>query len=664
MLTNKAPGLSTCSGFRAAAMVPILAAAVLSGSVATAAVDDTAIQLALPPLVENEDLDNGHHRVWVLFAFHRTTDAHGEVVNYHVGNWVWARQFEAALPLYYRWGDPGHKTLLALPVAISGPHFAVIPPILTAWWHDGSGTRALWVTPLFHRNRAANGELTSLHVLNFITYSQDNVTNWFLLPIAFFASDGNATTGVVMPLYFQSRDWWLALPVAFSAANDRGGHTTWITPLVHWSTDVSGAVRTFHAGLYFQGTDSKPGRDSAWRVLFPIAYAGGGEGWKSFGVIPLVFKGPGWWCAPLGLSGGWRNDDGGWTTWVTPLFHIATNDRGHVTGFHALTWFHHVDGDVVIPVFWSLGEPGHRNIGVIPFYLGGPHYNVIPLGLTTWWHGDRGRTWLWITPLFHRHTDATGKVADWSVLTWFQTGATTVVIPILAAIPLDHVDPKAPGINHHHGVISPVYVQTKHATVIPPLVTARWSAHGRDTTLVAGIAHWTTDAASGRLLHGNALVWFDLKHASAIAPLYWHWQRAGDRERTLMLPVAISHREGASSTTYVLPPLIAEHHGGNLDTSVAWQLVPFTTQYAGADHETNLLWFLFRHERIQGTRTTLVLPLWWSKQPEHQPMSWQILGGMVAKNCNYLTGHSRWYLFGLIPLGRKSSFATLEPTRS
>jgi hypothetical protein len=405
------------------------------------------------------------------------------------------------------------------------------------------------------------------------------------------------------------------------------------------------------------------GHDSDWRVLLPIAYAGGGHGFKSWGVIPVVFKGPGWWCAPLALSGGWRNSAGGWTTWATPLLHIATDDRGRVTGFHALTWFHHADGDVVFPLVWSLGPHGHRNVGVLPVYVGGPHYNVIPPALTAWWAGAGGRSWLWVGPLFHRHTDFSGRVADWSLLTWFQTGRTSVLFPVLAFKPSEHVGADA-GINHHEAVISPVYVQTRHATAIVPAATVAWSAHGRTTTVAAaGLAHWTTDDRSGRLLHAHALTWFTLKHADVALPLWWHWHSAGDRERTLILPVAYRHREGDAATTYVVPPLIAVRHGDHLDQSVAWELPPWNSQHAGADHETHLLWFLFRHEQVAGTRTTLVLPLWWSKQPARQPMSWQVLGGVLAKNCNYTTGHSRWYLLRWIPLGGQTSFAT-APARS
>jgi hypothetical protein len=128
-----------------------------------------------------------------------------------------------------------------------------------------------------------------------------------------------------------------------------------------------------------------------------------------------------------------------------------------------------------------------------------------------------------------------------------------------------------------------------------------------------------------------------------------------------MAPLYYQRAQGRELTATVLPLLFSYHRGAALDTSLAYQLIPFIRQRADDGSEVNLLWRLF-HTRSTRDRTEVMLgPLWWSEHHPGAPASWQILGGLIARDCNYATGTYRWYAFWLIPLGSRKPYAHPAP---
>jgi len=279
-----------------------------------------------------------------------------------------------------------------------------------------------------------------------------------------------------------------------------GGQSTWVTPLFHLTSDKEGTAEGLHvAPFYFWE------RDSHW-------------------VVPPI------------LSGGGRHEDGGWTTWITPLFHLTADKEESAESLHVAPFY-----------FWKRDS----------FWLAPP---VLAGGLT---HEDGSHS-TWVTPLFHSTTDPNGRVVSL------------------------HAGP---------------YVQ------------------GEEFRL--------------------------------LVPLYWEWTDALKTRRSIV-PILFTRtaEPDGDVTTSILWPLISHRSGKELDTSLGIQLRPFVYQAAGDDYELNFLWRLL-HLRRQGTvSTTMVGPFWWSERPKDGvPAEFQVLGGLVARDCNYDKGLYRYRFLWIIPLG-------------
>ncbi len=589
--------------------------------------------------------------LWVTPLFHRNRDADGTITSLHALTWFQAGDDRMLLPFFYRTGPANDRSYGVLPLWLANRQGWTAPPAMS--WHrryaDGSDTT--WLTPLAHVSHRADGSIGSLHVLNWIQGD-----GWeFLFPIAYRSGPSGQRHQGIIPLAFSGPNAW-SVPPALSAGWKRadGGMTTWVTPLFHASRAADGSIDSLHAGPWFQGRD--------WQMLFPLAYRGGSPGARHQGIIPLLFTGPHSWAAPLALSGGWTRDNGGSTTWVTPLFHLSRDRDGHVDSMHALTW---LDGD-------------HQS-GLLPLWMRGKDWLVAPPLLSARWRRDDGGHATWITPLFHTGSDAHGTITDWHLLNIIHQGDTDIFAPLAwssgppenrqrVILPLYFQ-------NRDHLVVAPLYYRTdspqgRHSGLIPlwftgpnwwtaPLaLSAGWSSAGSDTSLVTPFYHRTSRA--GITTHMHLLNYISTQEMQAVAPVYWSWRSDDGGRRMVLAPLWYQYAgpDGEFSAT-AMPLLFNYHKGPQIDTSLGRQLFPFLVQNAPNGSEINLLWRIF-HLRTQGDSTEMMIwPLWWSEHRANAPTRWQILGGLVGRDCDREQHTSLSYAaWGALRFGGSTPYAT------
>ncbi|MEK7414990.1 MAG: hypothetical protein AAB263_16875, partial [Planctomycetota bacterium] len=634
----------------------------------------------------------GGTSTWITPLFHRSTDNAG---NYdrHIGPWLSGRGhergYEAVLPLWYhRWdGPPGaeHSDTGLIPLWFSGPDFTVIPPALSARWTGDDGSTNTWITPLAHRSTRVDGTIAHQHVLNWFSgNSRDTTgsTDWSVVAPFWYHADRkdgdiHRTWSGVVPFWFSDPGGWIAPPaLSWQRRLHDGGMSTWITPLFHRDTDATGAMSSMHLLNWLSGRD--------WQAVVPFAWRAQVEGGTNTGVIPLWFSGPRWWTVPLALSGGWQRDDGRRSDWFTPLVHVEHNAAGKVDAWHALNWLHEPTGDVVFPLAWNIGPEGARHSGVLPFWVGGPNYDVIPPLLSARWQRPDGGSTTWVTPLFHVGKDHDGQINDWHALNWIHDHDDDIVFPLAwfsgpanaryrNVIPFwfqgpNHlVVPPWYQVTHDDGTVSrgfvPLWFSSANWWVAPPVLSGAWTGDdGHRTVMATPFFHRTSDA-NGKLVHQHLLNWISSEDFDTVLPLYWRWRGDDGARRNLFVPLWYSsaNRDG-TGTTAVLPPLFAYRTTRSLDTSLPFQLMPFTMQSANDGHEINILWRLFHRRRIGTTTEYMVGPLWWSEHRSDAPTQWQILGGFVGRDTDQTSRTSRAYaLWGLLSLGGRSPFPEVAP---
>jgi hypothetical protein len=603
---------------------------------------------ALTVLAKHAD---GGTSTWITPLFHRNRDAAGAVTSMHALNYFQARDFGMIFPFACWIGPPGARHVSVVPFVFQGRDYCYVPPLLSRWRRRNDGSDSLWITPLFHRDRNADGSLRHLHVLTYVRTR--HLQLWF--PFAYSSRHGEAKHVGVVPFYFTGARYWTA-PLALSAGWKRGdgGSSTWITPLVHVDRGNDGCVEHMHAATYFHGKN--------YRVAFPLFYSLGAAGEKHSGFIPLYVAGPRYWAAPLALSAGWKKSGGGSSTWITPLFHIDRDQSHTVTGFHAANYIQSSHGKILFPIAWSIGDREHRRLGLLPLWLSGPDYAVSPPLLSAWWRRSDGGGSLWVTPLFHKTSDSSGKTYQWHALNIFHHRTTTVFFPLAwsrgaagerkrVILPLYFQGP-------HHLVVAPLYFRRNKNWMAPLVLSAGWTtAAGRTTTAVTPFFHRTT-AADGTLQHQHLLTYFGTKEFSAAFPLYWRWRGDAGGSHRLIAPFYYQHAHGDGGRTHaILPALFSYRTGKHMDTSLPYQLFPFVVQRAGDGHELNVLWRLFHLRTRSNVDEVMVGPLWSSEHHAGAPTKWQILGGLLARDCNYKSGSSRYYAFWIFPLGKRSHFA-------
>ncbi len=608
-----------------------------------------------PLLLSGSTRYNEKGRVtWITPFFHHNSDGEGNTW-LHALNYFHGPTYDAFAPFVFSFGEPGQRRLWALPFYMQGPDYRfllpiaysvgegderyrgimplffesprslVVPPALYGRWDHEDGGRSTWVSPLFHYTSEADGG-SWWHVLNYFQGPDYQV----LFPLGYLSGEPGKRYGGIVPLYFQTPDMGCA-PLLLSGWMKRGenGLVAWVTPFFHYLRNESGDS-SFHALNYFQG----PG----YNVFFPLAFFYD-DGTSA--VLPFFWKGQDSLYLPPALSCWWRNEVGGETLWVTPFFHRATDLAGNVW-LHVLNYFQSPHSRCLFPFFYHSDE---GDLWTVPGYFGGQDYTCLPPLLSGWWKRKEGGESLWVTPLFHRTTDAAGE-SWWHLLNYFQGPEHSLFLPLYYSV-------GAPE-RRYRGVV-PLYFETPTTTCVPPALSASWKREdGGRTTWATPLFH-QRHTADGTLQSRHVVNWFQTRNFKTLFPLYFDF----DDKLTIVPPVYTSYASDDGSTTRsVLWPLSAARTGGRkIDRSWRTQLKPFVYQRAGDDYEFNFLWRIF-HVRREGAHSQFeVGPLWYSESGgEQTPTGFQILGGLVAKDCNYERGTYRYRLLWLIPLGGEERY--------
>ena len=597
-----------------------------------------------PPLLSwSTRQGDGTTSTWITPLFHVTRDADGQRTGMHALTWIQSGDTRMLLPFYCTTGAAGDQTTSIVPLWTANREGWTAPLLLSWQRHFSDGSKSTWITPLAHVSHDPDGSLSSLHVLNWIQSKDVQL----LFPLAYRGGPQGQRHRGLIPLVFTGPDYWV-LPPALSAgwtASD-GSTATWITPLFHQNRSPDGQLASRHVLNWFEGKD--------WQLLFPLAYRNGPPEQRHQGVVPLVFTGPDYWAVPLALSGGGKRRDGGDTTWITPLFHVSHAADGHRDGLHALTWLSSDTGHALLPFYYDYSRPNEARQAVIPLWFTSPSGTTVPLLLSGRWHDADGHHSTWVTPLFHRGSDAAGTTTDWHALNVIHSGDTTVIAPLAwfsgSAEKRERVILPFYFQGSEHLVIAPLYYRTtgpegSHDGLLPlwfsgpdwwtaPLaLSAGWSNGSRRTAMITPLYHRTTDHGTTRDLH--LLNYFSSPEMQTVAPLYWQWPTAAGGQRTVLAPLWYQHRgTNDEFTGTAMPLLFSYHQGAELDTSVGYQLFPFIVQNTADGHEINALWRLVHVREQHGSTETTVWPLWWSEHREQAPASWQVLGGLFGRECD------------------------------
>jgi hypothetical protein len=536
------------------------------------------------------------HVTWITPAFHRTTDAKGELDSFHLGpyfqgknywmvppllawDWEYEDKVEALwlTPLFHAtWGKEGATESSHLfPVYFwKREEYWAVPPLLSMGWTNAAGDRTTWATPFFHWTADSDGMLLSMH----------------------------------LGPYLQGRDYW-GVPALLSGSwsSPDGARSTWITPLFHLTEDPAGGIDSLHLGPYFQGKDywAVPPLAS-WHIRHPdqsettwltpaFHLSADKQGdLESLHVLPAwLWQRDEYWAAPPLLSGGWRQRDGAQSTWITPLFHDTIDTQGGLRSLHvAPAWFWERDR------YWA----------VPPLLIGGGSH-------------DDGAQTTWITPAFHYTEDRRGNAESFHVL-------------------------------------PAVFWKRDDYWIAPPLLTGGFTRpDGSYRTWISPLYH-EDHAADGTLRSRHALNYFEGPNYNHVVPVLWNWKGDDGVHRTLFAPPVFVRTEEADGTvTTSLPwPLISARSGPALDCSLGMELRPFVAQQAGDQYEFNFLWRLFSVLSDEEETRVVVGPLWHSTRPQKPgAMSeFQILGGLFARDCNYDTERYRYRMLWFIPLGSQS----------
>lgn len=681
-------------------LIPSLALGAACWSPLAAAADDDTAAIHAWPLVESTDLPDGGHRLWLFGLYHRTTTPEGATRSEHVLTWIRSPHFHGLLP-----------------VTMGGTGWSAWPPLVTARWHTDDGGTTAWYTPLAHVHRDADGRLRDLEVGPFLE-GTDPAGTWQVLPPCWYrTTDCGQLHWGLLPAVVGGDDWWCA-PLALSGhwrAED-GSRSTWCTPLVHWSCDADGQCTSWHALTYLQGRDwwaalpavvhtadawvaplalsahwrSDEGAHSTW--VTPAAHwrtdADGhvvamhvgpylqARTWGA--VVPVAAWGDGWCAVPGLLSGHWRHEQGGATTWITPLLHWTTTAEDSLKSLHVLTYVHAPDGDLLLPVAWRWGDAAHRCTGVLPLWVSTPRTEVLPFLLSLSHQDEDGGRTVVATPLVHWHADAQGTLTHWHAGPVVHTGRTTVVVPVAfrhqgaagitqAILPLAWQTPRwslvVPVYAHARtsagpwSVVFPVVLCRRHDWYAPLALSGTWrTPSGGRTSWLTPLAH-RTRAADGSLVGEHCLVAVRTRAASAVVPVWWHWRTASGGSRSVLLPVGVRVQEPHHGSTVVVAPLLsAYHHGETFDRSLGFAALPFSAQSTTAGRELTVLWAFPHLHQERGRQEVRVFP-WWSERRAGAPLAWQVLGGLVGRTCNYTRGTSRLRLLWAFPVGRTTHFA-------
>ncbi|HLY72828.1 MAG TPA: hypothetical protein VKU80_01820 [Planctomycetota bacterium] len=648
-----------------------------------------------PPLLSGGGTyPDGSRVLWVTPLFHWTTDVEGRMSSMHAGfyfqsptSWAvlplltWHGQGESGTsstwvtPLFHWSQDPdgGFSSMHLGPYLCGREYWMLLP--LAGGGTTSNGSSVTWITPLFHATVDPQGEWQSFHVGPYF----DEKDWWMIPPLLTFGwtdsnQDKRMTTALLFwlhldgqrapvsstlfPVAFWVRDeHWFVLPLMTGHWRfSDGAQSTWISPFFHIASDKEGGMTDFHVLTYFEG-------DNYWTIPPLFAWhATYSDGTKTTWLTPLFhltldpqgnarslhvgpyFQGEGYWAVPPLLSWHKRYEDGVEATWLTPLFHLTADAQGSWSSLHLFpAFFYERDSYWSVPPLFSgsgryrdgswttwltpLVHAGGDKEGEIDrldlspvWYWSKDHYWAIPpLLLAGGTHAD-GAESLWITPLFHDTVDKGGELESLHVFPfWFW--------------------------------------KKGEYWSLPPLLSGGFTRpDGSRRTWVTPLYHddYTKEDA---LVSRHVLTYFEGPGYQHVIPFYWDWTTRNEVRHTMVPPLYFRTEEPNGDVTASLPwPLLSVRSGQALDESIGMELRPFLVQNAGQDYEVNVLWRMFSVLHEEKSTRVMVGPLWRSEKPdqENAMMSFQILGGLFARDCNYETQRYRYRLLWAIPLGANS----------
>ncbi|MFM2091757.1 MAG: hypothetical protein RLZZ127_2246, partial [Planctomycetota bacterium] len=471
--------------------------------------------------------DDGARHRWLTPLYHDTVEPDGRIRDQHALLWWRTGGTQVVLPLAYR--SASHAGIA--PLWFSGPGWWIAPPALSFRWARAGrdGTRT-WITPLAGWTEDGSGRVDGFHVGTWVHRRHSDVV-W---PIAWARGlEGDRHYGL-LPVWAHGKDYWM-IPGALTGMGwDAHSSTTWVTPLAHLSTQ-DGSLDSTHLGLWWWTPRStgifpvawlrgEPGRRTG--AVFPLYWAGEETqvliplAWhhrsrrdpadRSLGVLPLWVQGPGWWTAPILLTGR-SASAGAATTWITPLAHRTTGpDGGHQ---HLGPWVQAWSPATatapasafagLLPLAWRTTRGEAATTAVMPVWFQGPDWWAVPPALSARWRDGQGGTTTWITPLAHRRSDAGGMTSQHAGL-WWQ-GRTRYAPDADGAVNEDDWRWLAPfwyryattrsGTTAVHSGLLPALVRWPGGWAVPPALTfSTRTASGGRLTWATPLADWRTAA--------------------------------------------------------------------------------------------------------------------------------------------------------------------------
>ncbi len=649
----------------------------------------------LLPVYFSRTSAEGKRHMWLtpLGGYKRDDDKESRALTFIVPPIFWRKnaqyELESYLLLYWKY----RSVASGASTTVVGPFYGrddpqgstrVGFPFYWSFRDAQSGATAHTFFPFYFRRNGTRDTTTAVGLFPMWVYHRrfaEGGTSNGLFPLVFFGSRGDKSHAVVFPLFWHFASprgsSTLALPV-FYRFTDQHHASTGVLPLLFFQGRDHQARYTIQIPFFWRFSDGEKktattvvppffyrSRPDGWSAgVFPLLFAGGGDGKKShFVLFPFVWRfRDDKRTTTVALNYLHRTEGPQTTDALFPLFHYRRG--GADTSFTLLPLVHYRrtattstfvsplaawtrtperKAGVIIPYFWYQSARISAS-GVPPLYfdvtrhetgertrLIGPYFQLDAPGQRTralfplWAHykgpSDSG-TFIFPT-YFRRRTDAGYRLDTIFPLYWRSTWpghSTTVVGPFF-----------------HHGA------PDGHSTGLLPLFVYSTNAHRRFLATLLFVRHSNFDTGTTRTFSplyfssyrrdGYTSVFFPLWWAGGdktgdhrvFFPLYWHfgstrenwsfnlagpllWSHNGSRRTRGLMPIAWYSRDeqnGVASNAVL--PLFYERHG-RADRMVL--TLPF-----GFRSAPDRGWFYagpFVYKNTWNTTFWTLFPLWFS----------------------------------------------------
>lgn len=553
----------------------------------------------VPPLLSwSSKTPDNNISTWLTPLFHLTKNKNNEFKSFHFIN-----------TYSFKGLDGRHNGFV--PFWFSGPDYWVIPPALSAEWKTKKNSTHTWITPLFHQEKSIDDKLISFHYFNYYGYETDNGWKKGFAPLWYVGSN------YLISPFLLSGTW----------ENTKGDKNLWLTPLYHETTDKQGELLNRHFLNYYSFTKD----EEIHRSLFPI-----------------FFNGPDYTLIPPLLSGIWKDNIGDQNLWITPFFHKTNDINNNLQSYHLLN-------------FLAENKAEGWEYNLFPIYKQTPTSWSSPILLSGAWKENR-RDHLWLTPLFHITKDENKVVESFHLgpylnfenkkhillpIAWYfgkdkpNDDVHYGILPLFIGGSDYFISPLGYGFgekeNFHFGLF-PIFAKSPKSLIIPPLLTASWKTNlNEKKTWITPLFH-KNEKYNGNITSMHILNYYYTPDFSTIFPVFYTW-------KTL-----------SGDYSMLIPPFVGFFEGEKLNESILFHAQPITFQKAQDDFEFNLLWQLFHIKKDKNNTELTIGPLWHSNKPrDNKPMEYQILGGLFARDVNYILEQIRYRIMW---------FLTLTPWRS